>query len=78
MLELGNPAYLFNGSSSEDRGHWGEADKFLEEKFSKRGDFKVVIRTSGRYDPSIFRTYAKEEFPLMTSRGCIHFEASHT
>ena len=78
VLELGKLPSQFNRSSSEHWGYWDEVDKLFEERFAKRGDFRVVIRTGKLYDRETFQTHAKENFLLLTRRGCIRFETSHS
>ena len=57
-------------------GHWKEIDEFLEGKFSRRGDFKVIIRAGKTYDQEIFQNFVKGGFPLLVRRGCVRFEKS--
>lgn len=75
-LELGGLPSHFNLSPSEHWGDWGEIDKLLEEQFARLGNFRLVIRTGKLYDRETFQRHAKVIFPLLTSRGCIHFETS--
>ena len=59
-------------------GDWGEIDRFFEERFATRGPFKLTIRTTnGHHDQGPLQKHAKEIFPLLESRGLIHFEAFH-
>ena len=57
-------------------GHWAEVDEFLHERFAKHGDFRLIIKTGSRYALDAFQRHAKEGFPLLASKGCIHFETS--
>ena len=58
-------------------GHWERIDRFLENQFSERGDFRLVIRTGELgYQETSFQARAKETFSLLASRGCIFFEIS--
>ena len=65
---------LYSSLFPEEQDRWGGVDKFLEERFFGRGDVKVIIRPSERYDSLTFESFARENFPLMASRGCIHLE----
>ena len=58
-------------------GRWGNIDRFLYEQFARHGDFKLIIRTGNVYALDASRSHASEGFPLLASRGCIHFETSH-
>lgn len=54
---------------------WKGVDELLEERFSREGDFRVVIRTGGLiYDQRTLQLVATEGFPLLAGRGCVHFE----
>jgi hypothetical protein len=70
VLELGR----FHYPSRGHRERWSEIDRFLEQRYAKHGDFKLVIRC----DWDIYPTAVKETFPLLGSRGCIHFEIPHS
>ena len=74
VLELGRLLFYFYAMYW---GYWGEIDKFLDERYAKNGNFRLIIRTGNLDAPSAFQTSAKEGFPLLASRGCIHFESSH-
>jgi len=58
-------------------GRWAKVDGFLHERFAEYGDFRLIIRTGSRYALGAFQRHAKEGFPLLASRGCVHFETSH-
>lgn len=77
VLELSALPFQFDARSPDDWGRWREIDKFLEDKFSKRGDFKVIIRAAKPHGQAIFQRCVKGGFPLLARRGCVHFEASH-
>jgi hypothetical protein len=61
---------------SEHWGHWGGTDYFLERRFAKHGDFRLIVRTSVLDDPETFQEHVKGAFPLLTRRGCVHFVMS--
>lgn len=75
VLELGRLLFYFYAMYW---GYWGEIDEFLDERYAKHGNFRLIIRTGNLDAPSAFQRDAKEGFPLLASRGCIHFESSHT
>lgn len=77
VLELAGPPSHFGGLSAEYLGRWVSTDAFLEEQFAKGGDFKLIVRTGELHDRNTFQKHAKDNFPLLASRGCIHFETSH-
>jgi len=77
VLELSALPSQFDARRSEDWGRWRAIDEFLEEKFAKCGDFKVIIRTGERCSQAIFQRCTKEGFPLLVKRGCVYFEGSH-
>ena len=56
---------------------WESIDKFLYERFAKRGGFRLIIRTGECYVQGNFQRHAMEGFPLLASRRCIHFETYH-
>lgn len=78
VLELGGLPFQFGGPYREGRNRWGGTDRFLEQGFARHGDFKLIIRTPKFRDLGDFQVHAKEAFPLLESRGCIHFEISHS
>lgn len=54
---------------------WKTVDELFEERFSREGNFRVIIRTGDLpYDQETLQMLATEGFPLSTGRGCIHFE----
>ena len=55
-------------------GRWAEIDRFLYERFAKRGDFRFVIQADDLDVLDSFRRGTQEGFPLLAGRGCIHFE----
>lgn len=74
VLELIALPPQFGARSLDEWGRWKEVDKFLDEKFCRRGRFRVIIRTDKPYGQAICERYAKGGFPLLVGRGCIHFE----
>jgi hypothetical protein len=73
VLELTGNWYLDDPSwVYQDR--WEEIDRHLEERFSDRGDFKIIIRNSDSDGWEYFQRHIKGCFPLLASRGCIEFE----
>jgi hypothetical protein len=77
VVELRRLPYRLNKPSSEHWGSWGKVDKFLEQRFADRADFKVIFRTDRSVDSRVFQRHAKESFSRLASRECIHFETSH-
>ena len=63
-------------SLEEHWGNWREIDKFFYEQFATHGDFTLIIKTGKLCEPDTFQRHAKESFPLLASRECIHFETS--
>ena len=59
---------------SMDWSRWDEIDRFLRERFAKRGDFKLIIKAGNLHVLDSYRRHVQEGFPLLASRGCIHFE----
>lgn len=78
VLELGKLPSLFSRPSSEHWGDWEEIDRLLEERFAKRKNFRLIIKTGKLYDRETFQAHARESFPLLARRGCIRFETSHS
>jgi len=78
VLELGKVPSHFVQPSSEHWGYWGNIDRFFEERWTKREDFRLIIRTGKLYDRKTFEAHAKETFPLSASRGLIRFETSYS
>ena len=56
---------------------WGTIDKFLVVRFAEREGFKVIIRMDEFYGRKTLKVHARKGFPLLTSRGCVHFELFH-
>lgn len=78
VLEMcGLPSH-FSRSSLEHWGDWGEVDRFLEDQFATRGDFRLIVKTGRVYDSETFQRHAKEAFPLLANRERIHFEIFHS
>lgn len=77
VLELGKLPSQFN-SRLEHWGDWGNVDRFFEERWGEREDFRLIIRTGKLYDRETFEAHAKESFPLSTKRGCIRFETLYS
>ena len=83
VLELTGPAYLYDCSDSIYgcwacwRG-WKGVDKFLEERFARRGDFKIVIKTDKLEKPLDFKRHVEVAFPLLAQSECIHFDVPPT
>jgi len=75
VLELIGLPPQFIRSPSTFWGRWEEVDVFLQQRFGVRGDFMLVIRTGELYDQENFQRHARAKFPLLTSMGCIRFEA---
>ena len=72
VLEVGGlTTYL-----SEHWDKWKETDKFLDERFAKLDNFRLIIRTSEHYHKGTFQMHAKEKFPLLAGKGRIRFETS--
>ena len=63
-----------NRLGSNDWDDWKEVDHYFEERFSTHKDFRVIIRTGKFHDQETFQMHTKEIFPLLASRGFIHFE----
>lgn len=59
-------------------GEWARIDRFLGNKFASREGFRLVIRTDELFDRETFERHAKETFPFLAGRGCVHFETSHS
>lgn len=78
VLELGKVPSQFIQSSSEHWGYWGNIDRFFEERWTEREDFRLIIRTGKLYDRETFEAHAKETFPLSARRGFIRFETSYS
>lgn len=74
VLELSGLTSHFDPLFSEGWDRWKEIDRFLEEKFAKRADFKVVIRTGSTHDQALFQKHSEGGFPLLVRRECVHFE----
>jgi hypothetical protein len=75
VLELGGHSYVDEPYSIyQDR--WKVIDGYLEERFSDRRDFKMIIRKGESQWWERFRCHAEECFPLLVRRGCIQFEKS--
>lgn len=68
-----NPTSYWRGSP-----YYGEIDAFLEERFAKWGNFRLVIRLSGFPDRETIQKRIEEAFPLLARRGCIHSEVSYS
>ena len=60
-----------------DWGRWGGVDKFLNERFSDREDFKVIIRAGKSYDGLAFQSHAIANFPSLASKGLVHLRTSY-
>ncbi|KAF9781828.1 hypothetical protein BJ322DRAFT_1078640 [Thelephora terrestris] len=71
VLALGRYRYPIDGTLW---GHWTEIDKFLYERFAQHGPFRVVVKAGNLSVLGTFRRHADEAFPLLASRGYIHFE----
>ena len=78
VLELGKLPSEFSRSPAEHWGYWGNIDRFFDERWAERGDFKLIIRTGKLYDRETFEAHAKETFPLSTRRGILRFETSYS
>ena len=81
VLELRTRPLYFDWLPSEERGRWEEVEKFFEEQLAVHEDFRFIIRTPGPPSWEVLRWealqgYARVIFPLLASRGCIHFEVS--
>jgi hypothetical protein len=76
VLELGGHPRLGKPPSGY-QDPWEEIDKYLEERFTDRGDFKILIKKDGLYGRKSFQRHVKESFPLLARRGCIEFEKLH-
>lgn len=74
VLELGDVSFRFDGPSMAYWGRWEEIDRLADERFAKHNDFKLVVRTGELGDKEAFQKHFKDNFPLLASRGCIHFE----
>ena len=57
-------------------GLWERIDRSLEDQFSERGDFRLVIRTGKLFDQQAFQDYTMKTFSLLASRKRIRFETS--
>ena len=74
VLELIPSPFPHNKLSSWDRRCWREMDGFLGKRFAKHENFKFIVRTSSRHHWENLQRDAGVLFPLLASRGCIHFE----
>jgi hypothetical protein len=54
-----------------------EIDRFLYERFAKHEHFRLVVKAGNISVLGAFRRHATEVFPLLASRGYIHFEVCH-
>ena len=63
---------LFLGWSHEE-----EFDKFLEEWFSERQDFKVIFRSGSRWESMNTERHVRENLPSTAARERLRFEASY-
>ena len=78
VLELGKVPSQFIETPSEYWGYWGNIDRFFEEQWTRREDFRLIIRTGKLYDRETFEAHAEETFPLSASRGFLRFETSYS
>jgi hypothetical protein len=78
VLELGGLSPHLNRRYSMHWGPWHKIDEFLEDRFAKRRDFRLTIRTGEPGDKEGFQRHARETFLLLESRGCVHFETSNS
>lgn len=79
VFELGGPPPRLEKQSLGRWDLWTWVDGFLEERFVKRGDFKLLIKRRDLHDREKFRRQVEGGFPLlMGSRGRIYFETSHS
>jgi hypothetical protein len=78
VLEVGGTPSRFDGPSPAYWGRWEEFDRMIEQRFAKNGDFRLIIRTGELQNREAFKEHAKGTFPLLASKGCIHFETSHS
>ena len=74
VLELGALPSPFDGPSSVYWGGWGRIDRFLDNQFANRKDFRFIVRTDKLCDRETFERHAKKTFSFLENRGCIHFE----
>jgi hypothetical protein len=76
VIEVGGVPPYAEEPCSAYWGYWERSDTFLERRFGSRGGFKFIVRTSELQTEENFQRQTKEAFPMLTSRGCIHFETS--
>lgn len=77
VLELDKHLPGFNVLSSRNWERWEKIDEFLEERFSGREGFRLIIRTSQGSDIEAFQEHAQQKFSLLTRKGCFHFETPY-
>jgi hypothetical protein len=73
-LEFHGPPPRFVNGVSAYLGRWEAVDTLLEQKFAMRGNFRFVVRFRDLNHLDYLRESTKETFPLLASRGCVHFE----
>lgn len=76
VLEVDRVPARFKGKPSEHWGSWAYVDKYLGGYLADNDDFKLIVRTSGVSDWGTFQEHAKETFPFLAGKGCVHFEAT--
>lgn len=74
VLELGKIPHRFGRVFSGRRGYWRVIDRIFEGKFANHEDFRLIVRTGKLFDQETFQRRTRKAFPLLASRGCIHFE----
>ena len=78
VLELSGSAPPHERRCTEDWDFWRDLDKLFEERFARRGDFRLIIIMIGEpSDWQDLQRLAEWAFPLLTDRGCIYLETSH-
>ena len=77
VIELCEPPCCFGRTPSERWARWEEIDKLFDERCTKYGDFKVIIRTGKLCDPEAFQRNATGSFPSLARRESLQVEMSH-
>lgn len=80
VLEVDKVPARLKEKPSEHWGCWTYVDKYLgtclSDGLADNGGFKLIIRTGEVCDWELFQKHAKETFPLLAGKGCVHFETT--
>ena len=74
VLEMKNYSTGFDWPSPGGGSRWEEVDKYLDERFSDRENFKLTIRSTESFNWSTYQGRARDCFPLLASKGRINLE----